>query len=206
MSANVIKARALESAGRPAVVKRELQIALQDADEIVAQAQDEAQRIMNETREKVQRIFDSAREDGYESGAAQWYEALAKAWKSRDDYLAANESALLKLSVRIAEKLIGEELRTAPDTVAGIVKEALHSVRRAKSLVIQVHPGDAVFVNERVSILRAPAGPAREIEIVPNSSLSRGDCIVETEIGVIDARLETQLKNIERALTLNVTT
>ncbi len=202
MSSNVIKARILEATGRPPIVKRSVHVACQEANEIVAQAGDEAQRIVNEAQRKAQEIFDSAREEGYQRGAAQWYGALAEAWTSRDGYLAGNETALLKLAVRIAEKLIGKELHIAPDAIAGIVSEALRSIRRAKSLAIQVHPADIAALEEGLSTMRTPAGAACEIEVIPNASLSRGDCIVETEIGVIDARLETQLKNMERALTL----
>ena len=206
MSSNVIKARMLASAGRPVVIKRSVQMASQEANEIIAQAQDEAQRIIKEARQTAQSIFESAREGGYQSGAAQWYDTLADAWESRDCYMAGNETALLKLAVRIAEKLVGQELRIAPDAVAGIVREALRSVRRAESLVIQAHPADAVILNERISALRNPAGMAREIEIAPNASLARGDCIVESDIGIIDARLDTQLKNLERVLTLKMST
>ena len=202
MSSNVIKARALQSSGRPAVIKRDVQIALRNASEIVARANGEAQTIVSGAQAKAQIIFDSARESGYESGAAQWYSALAEAWKSRDEYLAANENTLLTLAVRIAEKLINEELRTAPDTVASIVKEALRSTRRARKIAVQVHPDDADIVQKHLAALRAPAAAGREIEIVPNDSLSRGDCMVETDIGIIDARLETQLKNMERALNI----
>ena len=82
MSSNVIKARIIEAAGQRAIVKRDVQIACQRANEIVADAENEAQRIVSEARRKAQDIFDSAREDGYERGAAQWYEALAEAWSS----------------------------------------------------------------------------------------------------------------------------
>ncbi|MBV9155120.1 MAG: hypothetical protein JO097_02590 [Acidobacteriaceae bacterium] len=201
MASNVIKARMLASVGRPVIIKRSVQMASQDASEIIAQAQDEAQQIVSEAQKKAQSISDSAREDGYQTSAAQWYDALAQARESRDRYLAANETALLKLAVRIAEKLIGQELRTSPDTVLGIVKEALRSARRAASIVIHAHPADAVLLNERISALRKLAGLTREIEIIPDAGLSRGDCVVESEIGVIDARLDTQLKNIERVLT-----
>jgi type III secretion system HrpE/YscL family protein len=201
MSSNVIKARTLASPGHLAVIKRSVQIACQDANEILAQAQNEAHQIISEARRTAESIFDSAREDGYQSGAAKWFDALADAWQARDGYLAGNETALLRLSVRIAEKIIGEELHTAPDAVAGIVREALRSVRRAESLVIQAHPADAVLVNERLSALRNSAGLPRQVEIVPNASLSRGDCMIESDIGTIDGRLDTQLKNLERVLT-----
>lgn len=206
MSSNVIKARTLEATGRVAVVKRNVQLAYQEANEILAHAEDEAQRIVSEARRHAQNIFESAREEGYQSGAAQWNELLMQASKARDIYLAGNETALLKLAVRIAEKLIGNELHIAPDAIAGIVSEALRSVRRAKSITVQVHPEHVAALEERLSTLRTPAGTGREIEIIPNTSLSRGDCVLETDIGVIDGRLETQLKNMERALTLRTAT
>ena len=206
MSSNVIKARTLEGTGERVIVKRNVQIAYQQASELVAQAEAESQRILSEARLKAEDIFACARAEGYQSGAAQWFEALTEACTSRDRYLAGNETALLKLAVRIAEKLIGEELRVAPEAITGIVNEALRSVRRAKRFAIQVHPADEPSLEEGLSALRTPAGASREIEIILNPSLSRGDCIIETEIGVIDARLDTQLKNIERALTLKTAT
>ena len=188
------------------MVKRNVQIAIRDANEILTRAQNEAQQIVSEARLKAKDIFDSARQEGYENGAAPWYDVLADAWKSRDVYLAENETALVTLAVKIAEKLIGQELHNTPEVIAGIVNEALRSLRRAKSLAIQVHPADVIFLQERLGVLRPPAGAAREIEVVPNASLSRGDCIVEADIGIIDARLETQLKNMERALTAKAAT
>jgi len=206
VSSNLIKARTLESLGHSSIVKRDVLIACGQADEIVAQARDEAQRLVSEARRNAQEILESAQEQGYRSGAAEWYEALADAWKSRDRYVAANETAVLKLGVRIAKKLIGEELRTTPDCVVGIVKEAVRSARRAKKLVIQVHPADAAVLEERLPALRASTNAAREIEVIRDPSLAQGDCIVETDIGIIDARLETQLNNVERALTLEAAT
>lgn len=201
MLSTVVKARSLESIDRPVVVKRNVELAKQQAGEIIAGAWREAEGIIASAQKKAEALLDSAKRDGYGNGLAHWNEALATAWKSRDEYIAKNEAELVQLAVRVAEKLIGEELRSSPETISTIVREALRSVRRAKSFVLQVHPADAAILDERVTALRAAAGPFREIEIAANPSLSRGDCIVESDIGIIDARLETQLKNMERALT-----
>src|SRR4051794_23697314 len=168
MSSNLIKARTLEATDRPVIVKRSMQIACRDANEIVEQAENEAQRILAEARRKAQDIFDSAREEGYQSGAAQWYDTVSNAWITRDAYLAGNETALLKLAVRIAEKLIGAELHIAPDAIAGIVAEAVRTVRRAKTLTIQVHPADITALGQRLSALSTPAAASRTIELIPN--------------------------------------
>jgi flagellar biosynthesis/type III secretory pathway protein FliH len=206
MSSNLIKARTLEATVRPVIVKRDVQIACRQADEIVASAEDEAQQILTEARRNAQDILASARDEGYQNGAAQWYEALTSAWTSRDAYLAANETALLRLAVRIAEKLIGAELHVAPAAISGIVAEALRSVRRARTLAIQAHPADITALEESLTALGTPGGATRSVEVIPNASLSRGGCIVETELGIIDARLETQLKNVERVLTAKAAT
>jgi type III secretion protein L len=202
MPSNVIKARVFETARHSAVVKRKLQIACHDANEILRQAEQEAQRILAEAQREAQQISKSAEEEGYERGAAQWYDLLAEAWASRDLYLADNELALLKLAVRIAEKLIGGELRMRPDAITGIVREAIGSVRRAKSVTVQVHPSHLTDVEQRVAEICRLSASGREFVVIPNASLSPGDCLVETDIGLIDARVDTQLKNMERALTL----
>lgn len=201
MSSSVIKARTLESLDRRVVIKRNVELARQQATEIAARAQKEAERIVAEARREAEELLDSAKRDGYESGLAYWNEMLAAARQSRDDYIARNEPALLQLAVRIAEKLIGEELSASPEKIVTVVREALCSVARAKSVVLQLHPADAAVLEEHMSVLRGAAGPKREIEIVSNASLARGDCVIESDIGIIDARLETQLRNMERALT-----
>jgi type III secretion protein L len=199
---NVIKARTMHSAnGGPVIVKRSLQLAAKKAEQVVAEARLEASRIIGEARQEAQGILTIAKEQGYDQGVREWHETLSAAWRQRDEYLDANEAAVLKLAVKVAGKVIGEELRTTPETVASLAREALRTLQRAKTFVVQVHPADAPLLNERILVLRSAVGPTRDIEVVSNPSLLRGDCVVESDIGLIDARLETQLKNIERMLT-----
>jgi type III secretion protein L len=201
---NVIKARTIDSPSGPVVVKRKVQLAAKQAEQVLAEAELEATRIIREATQKGEVILTTAKEEGYERGVGEWHETLSVAWKKRDAYVEANESALLQIAVKVAGKIIGEELRTTPETIAGIVREALRSLRRAKTFVVQVHPADALLLNERIPTLRSAVGPTREIEVVSNPSLSPGDCVIESDIGVIDARLETQLNNIERMLAARI--
>ncbi len=200
MASNVIKAHTLQTLNRSVVIKREILWARQRGDEIVAQAERQKEQIIAEAQQWAEELLHAAQQKGYGSGLDQWNETLAAAWKSRDTYIAENEAALLKLAVHMAGKLVGEELRTAPETIGTMVREALRSARRGKSFTIQVHPADAPFLEKRMESLRAATGTMREVEISSNDLLSRGDCIIESDIGVIDARLETQLACLERAL------
>jgi flagellar biosynthesis/type III secretory pathway protein FliH len=43
-----------------------------------------------------------------------------------------------------------------------------------------------------------------EIDVLPDASLSRGDCVVEGELGSVDGRLAARLEEVRRALMATV--
>jgi flagellar biosynthesis/type III secretory pathway protein FliH len=67
-------------------------------------------------------------------------------------------------------------------------------------LKIRVPADDLELVRKRIVLLREAAGPNRSIEVAGDSAISAGGCVVESEYGVIDARLETQLRCMEEVL------
>jgi type III secretion protein L len=191
---------AAAGAGAARVFKREVYDATLEAKNLVDAAEQRAKSIVQEAEAQRDRIVEAARDEGYSSGLAQWNQALAAAAASRENLAASHESHLVRLAVRIAEKIIGEELKTHPETIVSIVRESLQSVRQERLLTIQVNPESLDEVRRRVTRLKEVVGADREIHVVADPAVSLGGCIVESELGVIDARLETQLKCLEEAL------
>jgi type III secretion protein L len=204
MDEKIIKAKVVaEAAGAGLahkVVPHEIYDAGRKARDLVESARAEARAIIERAERDATAIRETARAEGLEEGLARWNEALVEAGRAQERLLRDCEGELVRLAVRVAEKIVGERLRAAPETIVSIVAEALKSVRRERSLTIQVNPGHAEEIRRRVDRLRAVVGASREIEIVPNDSVAPGGCIVETELGVIDAQLETQLRCLENAL------
>lgn len=182
------------------VLKREAYDATVDARGILETAERQARAIVEEAERRRDEIQKAAREAGYQEGLSRWNQALAEAQTAQESLLAQHETELVKLAVRIAEKVIGEELRTRPETILAIVREALQSVRRERMLTIQVNPEHAEEVRQRIDSLARVAGAGRQIQVVADAAVAPGGCIVESELGVIDAQLETQLKYLEDIL------
>ena len=182
------------------MVRRDVDSARSRAREIAQTAQAEAAKILQEAEQKRAEVREDARQEGYEEGLRHWNEILAAATSRSDELLRRNEADLVRLAVRMAEKIVGERLTADPATMVGIVGEALKSVRREKSLTIQVHPSCVDLIRSRVEDLRGRAGGTREIWVEPNAAVQPGGCIVESDVGVIDARLETQLRCLEQVL------
>lgn len=207
MSEKILKADAFPEkllGSTPKVLKREAYEASREAHDVLSVAQDKARQIIEAAERDGEAIREKARQDGYADGLSKWNQILAGTSQKAEDLAKVWEDTMLKLSVRVAEKIIGEQLKLHPDTIVNIIKEVLQGVRFGKHLIIQVNEEDAPQVRSRVDRLKASLGVSNEIEIVASTSVPRGGCLIESELGVVDARLETQLKCLEDVLVRGV--
>jgi type III secretion protein L len=200
MSANVIKVHS--NNGTPAVSKitREAHEASLEAKDILAKAHEQAAQLIEDARQEKDALFEESSERGYAAGLDKWNEALAEAWSRRDDFLSRNEAELVKLAVAIAEKIVRRSVEAGSDVVLQTVKEALKSVRGERRITIKVNPSEEDELREQANSLKLLGSEVGDLVIVGNPSVSAGGCIVESELGVIDAQIDTQLASIEKAL------
>jgi type III secretion protein L len=182
------------------VVKREAFDATIEAARILETAHAQARKILETAEQEKLSIVDAACQEAYEQGLQQWNDAVAEANAARDRRLAESEPEMIRLAVRIAQKIIGAELRLNPQAIVSMAAECLQGLRRERSLTLRVQPGDVDRLREQITLLREAAGPHRSIEVVADPAITSGGCIVESEYGVIDARLETQIRCMEEIL------
>jgi type III secretion protein L len=193
MSGNVIK-------GGARVVKAETYDATVEAGSILEAAQAQARQVLEAAEQERLAIVEAARRDAYEQGLQQWNAAIAEADAARDRHIAENEPEMIRLAVRIAQKIIGQELRVNPQAIVSMALECLQGFRRERTLTLRMPPADVERLGDRIAVLREAAGPHRSIEVVADASIVGGGCLVESEYGVIDARLETQMRCMEEIL------
>jgi type III secretion protein L len=170
------------------------------ARDIVEGAQRRAESIISSAERERDAVLEESRERGYQEGVARWNDVLQQACHARDRFLNDSEAELVRLAVRVAGKIIGEEIRSDPEAILRIVRETLKSVRQERSLTLQVHPKHLEAVRRQLGQLEQELGAACSIRVLANPSVGEGGCVIESELGVIDARLETQLKCLEEAL------
>jgi type III secretion protein L len=68
-----------------------------------------------------------------------------------------------------------------------------------QQLVLRLNPADKKKM-EKGSDWEAIQKAGRRISLVADETLKPGDCIVESELGTVDARLENQWKAIRKAM------
>ena len=108
--------------------------------------------------------------------------------------------AAIALATKMAEQIVGRAVALAPEVMADIVGAALDACRpRGDWVRVRVHPDDAAAVTARRDALAGRAPAAAALELVADDAVGRHGCVIETAVGRVDARLETQLAALERA-------
>lgn len=181
-------------------VRKQLDDAMLQAEEIIRSAQFQAAGIRE----------DACRE-GYEKARAEFADKTAalekkakdiqkEAEKQVEDFWAETEPELLKLAVDIARQVIGKKIEEDDSFVLSTVKSGLRQLRDKREIKIRVSPDDVEFMRAHKDDVAVSCEGVNAIEIIDDRRIDRGGCLIETANGDLDARMETQLGEVERAL------
>jgi flagellar assembly protein FliH len=175
-----------------------LEVAQSEADNIIAQAQTQTAEIERE-----------AREAGLAQARANIAEEISVAVEDLRQQLAHTlseleplyaliatraERDLVKLALEIARKVVHREVATDPDIVLTLARVALERLHPRAVAKVRLHPEDLEYVTAR----RHQLSNTSALEFVADASVGRGGCLIQSEHGDIDARLEEQFASIER--------
>ena len=169
------------------------------AAEIVAAAEAEAARI----REEAKAAFEEEKKRGFEKGLQDGkLEIAMQKLEQVDQSVAFMESVEGKMADIVMKALkscvveIGDR-----EMVINIVRKTMNAViRTQRHVTLKVSPEMVQTVKERVSALRLDYPTVETFDVVEDPRLKGPACILETEAGVADASVETQLAAIERSL------
>jgi len=107
--------------------------------------------------------------------------------------------AVAATAVELARQVLRTELAARPEQVARVATEAVGQVlASARQIALHLHPLDLPLVAAAPADAEALA--ARGTRLVADESLARGGCRVESDLGVIDARIDVRWAQAAAAL------
>jgi len=121
--------------------------------------------------------------------------------KTVDDKVSAYDdefgNLIVQLSFEIAAKIIRREMNK-DSNIELVLKESLRKVIGANNIIIKLHPEDhkgiiienshSTFIDESLS----------KIKFEEDERMEKGGCVIETEIGNVDARISSQLNELKK--------
>jgi type III secretion protein L len=182
------------------IIEREVVGATQEAAEIRRRAEQEAERLIAEAHEQAYETRQRGFEEGKQEGLAQYTREIAGALFRIRRIEQELEPLYVGLVRDCAEKIIGQELKQHPDAILGVVRSALIDARQQREVTVRVHPDDVQALQRSKNKLLEILARANAVELREDAGVTRGGCVVVTELGAIDASLERQLDALAQAL------
>jgi flagellar assembly protein FliH len=151
-------------------------------------------------------------QDGYRDGlaaleqfkqsfAAQMTAQLGQLTQSYGQELDALQQdmarALAVSATHLARQIVRSELSARPDMVVAVAQEAVDTLlMSARQITVRVHPDDHALVAQGAADVLA----ARGARLLADTSIARGGCLVESDVGVIDASVAARWKRAVASL------
>ena len=120
--------------------------------------------------------------------------------RQRREMLMELQPYVVRIAVEVARRVVRRELDTDPGMIARTVESALEQVAAAAQARVRVHPLDAQVLQATIRELVPASDEAAAVEIIPDGSIERGGCVVESDRGIVDARLQTQFEEMQARL------
>ena len=206
----------LEHAGQEA--KRILEQAREEADNIVAQAQAKALQMCEDAKRQAEveknKVISEARQAGYNEGLNQ---ARMEGEAARQEFLRKEkeveafyqqqidvlEPQLVDVITGIYEHIFHVELRSYREILTFLISSTLRKIDGSHDFIIHVSKEDYPYVNmQKKQIVAGAVSSNCNVEILEDIALSKNDCLIETENGIFDCGLGTQMSELKQKIKL----
>ncbi len=164
--------------------------------------------LVSRAEEEAENIKKSAFDEGYRTGLAKAAVDIEEFKGQLKEFMGAPKEVfeyvapdILEISVDIAKKIIKKELASDPQVLLDIILDVLKNVSKNESKVnIRVNPQAVAFLKDSLPTVTYEYGIESKINIIADPSIEYGGCVFQTNNGIVDASIDTQLEIIKKAL------
>jgi len=172
---------------------------LLEASEIVKLTEENAKTYVKEYKKKCQKVRAKAKEEGYQEGLTELNRQILSLENKVKHVRQEMMKSILPLAMKAAKRIVGRELELKPDSIVDIVLQGIKPVKEAQRIKIFVAKDDLKHLEEKKPEIKQQLEHAEMFAIEEREDLAQGDCIIETEGGIINATLENQWRALEAA-------
>ncbi|CAN5563762.1 hypothetical protein BH09PSE5_BH09PSE5_11010 [soil metagenome] len=124
--------------------------------------------------------------------------ALTGSYQSQLDEVQQSMShALVRTATQLARQVVRSELATRPELIVTVAQEALGVLLvSARHISVRVHPDDYVLVAQGAE----EALTARGARLLSDTAVTRGGCMVDSDLGVVEANVETRWRRAAESI------
>lgn len=178
---------------------------------LMAAAHAEAQGILTEAEQMRAQAFEVGYQDGIEGARADARAEVEGAVSALRMMIAEMEARLqavedasvpaaASFGIEVAARVVRAEVAARPERVIEVVRAAMRRAVDRERIVVRVNPADLAICRDAAPDLLSTTGGVGRLDFFDDQRISRGSCVLETNLGDVDATFESQLTRIHEAL------
>lgn len=195
-------------------LKQEIEEARNELAGLQAQIEQEKEQAQLEIDQMKAKAFEEANEQGYQEGYRKGLDSVQELQKQCEDErlqqeqeyqkkLEEMEPLMVDTLCDVYSHIFKVEAKEHKELVLKLLQDTLLKVDGTGSIIVHVAKEDYAYVQEQKGALLEEAGmQSGSVEIVSDAALARARCMIETEGGVYDCSLDTELAELKRRLML----
>ena len=195
-------------------LKREIEEARNELTSLQTQIEQEKEQAQLEIDQMKAEAFEEANEQGYQEGYRKGLDSVQELQKQCEDErlqqeqeyqkkLEEMEPLMVDTLCDVYSHIFKVEAKEHKELVLKLLQDTLLKVDGTGSVIVHVAKEDYAYVQEQKGALLEEAGmQSGSVEIVSDAALARAQCMIETEGGVYDCSLDTELAELKRRLML----
>ena len=195
-------------------LRQEIEEARNELASLQAQLEQEKEQAQLEIDQMKAKAFEEANEQGYQEGYRKGLDSVQELQKQCEDErlqqeqeyqkkLEEMEPLMVDTLCDVYSHIFKVEAKEHKELVLKLLQDTLLKVDGTGSIIVHVAKEDYAYVQEQKGALLEEAGmQSGSVEIVSDAALARAQCMIETEGGVYDCSLDTELAELKRRLML----
>lgn len=186
-----------------------------EAGRIIDEARQQADEILSDAEQKAAALRSNAteegRQEGYNAGQIEAFNEFSEKEKAlydreeelKREYLRKEqemEGRLMDTILDIFSKYFSIEFSDNNEILQKLIENTLSGIENSKEFLIHVSPSQLSAINENKAYLREKVGASASIDIIEDPALPAGGCLIETDGGVFDCSIGTELESLVKDL------
>lgn len=168
------------------------------AAQVLVDARAEAAALLASAAAAAGQIRAEAHAEGAAAAEAEVQDRLFEIAEASVDALSRTEERIVDLALQVAERVMGQ--LDGQDVVARMALRSLRLAGRSAMVRLRVAPALAEGLRRQLETELSATMQAAAIEVVPDPRVRDHGCIMETDAGLVDATIESQIAAVRRGL------
>lgn len=161
------------------------------------------ERLATIEREAFAKGYQQGERAGLEAGSARTEAMLRQLTQTieelahlRKAMIRQTEEQMVRLALAMARRVVRREIALDKDFALAMARVALDRLGERTSTTIHLHPDDyAVAAGRKVE-----DWAGAHVSVVSDPAVTRGGCVVDSDLGMVDGTIEAQFDEIARAV------